>query len=147
MWTELHLFLLSSSRNQSFHLQVLERKSLGCFQPEDSVEYLLVNEGGKVPCPGLNCSDNTDVIWYKIKRKVVWKQAGPLLKELQPVKAEVMCLPSRVSKLCLSSTGSPTSAAAGCTSARSASWTPVCISVTDKPQTTGSSGELLMSLL
>lgn len=64
-------FSLSNSRNQSFHLQVLERKSLGCFQPGDSVKHLLVNVGGDVPCPGWNCSDNTDAIWYKMKHKVV----------------------------------------------------------------------------
>uniref|UniRef100_H3C6N4 Interleukin 18 receptor accessory protein n=1 Tax=Tetraodon nigroviridis TaxID=99883 RepID=H3C6N4_TETNG len=54
-----------------FYLQVLERKSLPCFQPEDSVKHLLVNAGGQLPCPGLNCSDNTDVVWYKMKHKVV----------------------------------------------------------------------------
>lgn len=73
-WASPLFLLCSSSRNQTFHLQVLERKSLGCFQPEDSVKYLLVDAGGKVPCPGLNCSDNAGVIWYKMKHKVVWER-------------------------------------------------------------------------
>lgn len=71
MWTEHYLFLLSSGRNWSFHLQVLERKSLGCYQPEDGAKYLLVDIGGNVSCPGLSCSDNADVIWYTMKEKVV----------------------------------------------------------------------------
>ncbi|TNM90921.1 hypothetical protein fugu_003210 [Takifugu bimaculatus] len=60
---------LTCDRNWSFHLQVLERKSLGCYQPEDGAQYLLVNQGGNISCPGLSCSDNTDVIWYKMKQK------------------------------------------------------------------------------
>ncbi|XP_041789631.1 interleukin-18 receptor accessory protein-like isoform X2 [Chelmon rostratus] len=44
---------------------VVEKNSLSCFQPEESSKYLLVGAGGQVPCPGLNCSNNTDVIWYK----------------------------------------------------------------------------------
>lgn len=84
-------FLVSSSRNQSFQLQVLERKRLGCFQPEDRVKYLLVDKGGTVPCPGLNCSDNTDVIWYKMKRKVVRERAGPLSEGTG--QTEAACLP------------------------------------------------------
>eukprot|EP00066_Takifugu_rubripes_P019094 XP_011608360.1 PREDICTED: interleukin-18 receptor accessory protein isoform X2 [Takifugu rubripes] len=60
---------LTCDRNWSFHLQVLERKSLGCYQPEDSAKYLLANQGGNISCPGLSCSDNADVIWYKMKQK------------------------------------------------------------------------------
>lgn len=59
--------LLSSGSNWSFHLQVVEKNSLRCFKPEESSENLLVGAGGEVPCPGLNCSDNSDVIWYKVK--------------------------------------------------------------------------------
>lgn len=81
-------FWLSNSRNQSFHLQVLERKSLGCFQPGESVRYLRVHQGGVIPCPGQNCSNNTDVIWYKMKQKVVWEPAGPLPEEHWAVKAK-----------------------------------------------------------
>lgn len=79
---------LSNSRNQSFHLQVLERKSLGCFQPGESLRYLQSNQGGVISCPGQNCSNNTDVIWYKIKQKVVWGPAGPLPEEHRAVKAK-----------------------------------------------------------
>lgn len=81
-------FSLSNSANQSFHLQVLERKSLGCFQPGESVRYLRVNQGGDIPCPGQNCSNNTDVIWYRMKHKVVWEAAGPLPKEHRAFKAK-----------------------------------------------------------
>lgn len=81
-------FSLSNSRNQSFHLQVLERKNLGCFQLGESVRYLLVNQGGNISCPGQNCSNNTDVIWYRMKHKVVWEPAGPLPKEHRAVKAK-----------------------------------------------------------
>ncbi|XP_070685476.1 interleukin-18 receptor accessory protein-like isoform X2 [Pempheris klunzingeri] len=52
------------------HLQVVEKSSLGCFWPEQSSETLLVARGGNISCPGLNCSDNTDVIWYKHNRSV-----------------------------------------------------------------------------
>uniref|UniRef100_UPI0037E7BC29 interleukin-18 receptor accessory protein-like n=1 Tax=Semicossyphus pulcher TaxID=241346 RepID=UPI0037E7BC29 len=47
------------------HLQVMKKNSLGCFHPEESSVSLLVGAGSKIQCPGLNCSDNTDVIWYK----------------------------------------------------------------------------------
>ncbi|XP_042349027.1 interleukin-18 receptor accessory protein-like [Plectropomus leopardus] len=54
------------SGSESFlHLQVVERISLGCFEPEESRMMLTVSEGGVISCPGLNCSDNTGVIWYK----------------------------------------------------------------------------------
>lgn len=49
------------------HLQVVEKNSLGCFQPKESNATLRVGQGGNVSCPGLNCSDNTNVIWYKVK--------------------------------------------------------------------------------
>ncbi|XP_054473603.1 interleukin-18 receptor accessory protein-like isoform X2 [Anoplopoma fimbria] len=50
-----------------FHLQVVKRSefSLGCFQPEENSVELRVNVGGNISCPGLNCSSNTHVIWYK----------------------------------------------------------------------------------
>ncbi|XP_044048657.1 interleukin-18 receptor accessory protein-like isoform X2 [Siniperca chuatsi] len=61
---------LTSGSKVFFHLQVVEKNSLGCFQPEESSVMLLVGAGGKVPCPGLNCSDNTDVTWYKGNKAV-----------------------------------------------------------------------------
>ncbi|XP_068586430.1 interleukin-18 receptor accessory protein-like isoform X2 [Cebidichthys violaceus] len=55
-----------------FHLQVVERSeiSLGCVQPEENSIELLVDVGGEVPCPGLSCSNNTHVIWYKGNKAV-----------------------------------------------------------------------------
>ncbi|XP_016888205.1 interleukin-18 receptor accessory protein-like [Cynoglossus semilaevis] len=47
------------------HLQVVERSSLRCFQPEEGSVELLNNVGGSILCPGHNCSDNRDVTWYK----------------------------------------------------------------------------------
>lgn len=141
-------FLLSSGRNWSFHLQVLERKSLGCYQPEDGTKYLLVNAGGNVSCPGLSCNDNADVIWYMMKQKVVClSELEELWRNTQQFKLKWCVSPSRVSELSLPSREIPASTAAGCNSAKSAHMTLVCISVTDKPRTTGSSGEPLTSLL
>lgn len=140
--------LLSSGRNWSFHLQVLERKSLRCDQPEDAAKYLLVKKGGNISCPGLSCSDNADVIWYKMKRKVVCLcELEELWRNTHQFKLKWCISPSRVSELSPRSAEAPASTAAGCNSARSARLTLVCISVTDKPQTTGSSGEPLTSLL
>ncbi|XP_036950893.1 interleukin-18 receptor accessory protein-like [Acanthopagrus latus] len=61
--------------NVSFHLQVVERSSLKCFQPEESSKILLLGQGGEITCPGLNCSDNTDVRWYKGNKTVCEKRA------------------------------------------------------------------------
>ncbi|XP_042263558.1 interleukin-18 receptor accessory protein-like isoform X2 [Thunnus maccoyii] len=47
-----------------FHLQVLEKTSLQCPEPEDSSIMLVASKRGKIPCPGLNCY-STDVSWYK----------------------------------------------------------------------------------
>lgn len=59
--------LPSSSRELFLHLQVVERTSLRCFQSEESKVELINSAGGEIPCPGRNCSDNTDVRWYKVK--------------------------------------------------------------------------------
>ncbi|XP_034416859.1 interleukin-18 receptor accessory protein-like isoform X2 [Cyclopterus lumpus] len=55
-----------------FHLQVVKRSeiSLGCFHPEENSVELRVDAGGEVPCPGLKCSNNTHVIWYKGNKAV-----------------------------------------------------------------------------
>ncbi|CAJ1049487.1 interleukin-18 receptor accessory protein-like isoform X1 [Xyrichtys novacula] len=50
------------------HLQVVKRKSLACFSDEESSVDLIVGLGVKIPCPGLNCSDNSDVRWFMGKR-------------------------------------------------------------------------------
>lgn len=64
-------FLLSSGGSRwSFHLQVVDKTHLRCFQPAESSKILVMGGSGQIPCPGLNCSDNTDVIWYKERHKV-----------------------------------------------------------------------------
>lgn len=57
---------MSSGTRLSFHLQVVEKHSKRCF-PEETRVFVPLHEGGKVTCPGLSCSDNTDVTWYKVK--------------------------------------------------------------------------------
>ncbi|XP_073319901.1 interleukin-18 receptor accessory protein-like [Pagrus major] len=61
---------LTCGSNLSVHLQVVEKSSLRCFQPEETSTSLLLAAGGEIPCPGLNCSDNTDVRWYKGNKTV-----------------------------------------------------------------------------
>ncbi|XP_029317890.1 LOW QUALITY PROTEIN: interleukin-18 receptor accessory protein-like [Cottoperca gobio] len=56
--------LLSSGSWLFLSLQVVERNSVRCQQEESSVK-LTVYIGGHIPCPGFNCSNNTDIIWYK----------------------------------------------------------------------------------
>ncbi|XP_070761106.1 LOW QUALITY PROTEIN: interleukin-18 receptor accessory protein-like [Enoplosus armatus] len=60
---------LTSGSKVFFHLQVVEKNSQ-CFQPLESSVMRVVGAGGEVPCPGLNCSDNTDVTWYKDDKAV-----------------------------------------------------------------------------
>ncbi|XP_008290780.1 interleukin-18 receptor accessory protein isoform X2 [Stegastes partitus] len=56
---------LTSGSKLIFHLQV-EKLSVGCYQPgEKSHVTLRLTAGGKLTCPGLKCSNNTDVLWYK----------------------------------------------------------------------------------
>ncbi|XP_031702806.1 interleukin-18 receptor accessory protein-like isoform X1 [Anarrhichthys ocellatus] len=64
--------MLSSGSELFFQLQVVERSeiSLECVQPEQNSIELYVDVGGKVPCPGLNCSNNTHAIWYKGNKAV-----------------------------------------------------------------------------
>lgn len=57
--------LLSS--DSEFHLQVVEKTSLLCSEPEEETLLTLeVAKGGKIPCPGLSCY-STDVLWYKVR--------------------------------------------------------------------------------
>ncbi|XP_030269307.1 interleukin-18 receptor accessory protein-like isoform X2 [Sparus aurata] len=65
---------LTCGSNLSFHLQVVERSSLKCFQPEENSKSLFLGQGGAITCPGLNCSDNTDVRWYKGNKTVCEKR-------------------------------------------------------------------------
>ncbi|KAM7014976.1 interleukin-18 receptor accessory protein-like, partial [Tautogolabrus adspersus] len=61
---------LSSGSRRFFHLQVVKNSSLGCFHPEESSVLLFVGVGSKIHCPGFNCSDDTDAIWYKGNKTV-----------------------------------------------------------------------------
>ncbi|XP_068177678.1 interleukin-18 receptor accessory protein-like isoform X2 [Antennarius striatus] len=54
----------------SIQLEVVKKKSLQCFNPEARSQELRVHVGGRVSCPGVNCSDNTDVIWSKGNKAV-----------------------------------------------------------------------------
>uniref|UniRef100_A0A8C4I0L6 Interleukin-18 receptor accessory protein n=1 Tax=Dicentrarchus labrax TaxID=13489 RepID=A0A8C4I0L6_DICLA len=74
---------LTCGSKLSLHLQVVEKNSLGC-QSEESSVILVMFRGGVVDCPGINCSDNTDVIWYKDNKYVSeqpresWEKNGQL---------------------------------------------------------------------
>ncbi|XP_071771114.1 interleukin-18 receptor accessory protein-like isoform X2 [Centroberyx gerrardi] len=73
-----------SGRELAFHLQVLEKTSLGCTKPEESSATLILGAGGKILCPGFNCSDqasNVDVIWYKGDRAVSELRKRPICEE------------------------------------------------------------------
>ncbi|XP_020493528.3 interleukin-18 receptor accessory protein-like [Labrus bergylta] len=61
---------LTGGSKQFFHLQVLKNNSLGCVNPEENSVLLLVGAGSKIHCPGFNCSDDTDAVWYKGNKKV-----------------------------------------------------------------------------
>lgn len=56
----------SSGSKFFLYLHVVARSSVGCSTAEESSVVLERDKGGKVPCPGLNCSNNTEVIWYKL---------------------------------------------------------------------------------
>nr|XP_046247528.1 interleukin-18 receptor accessory protein-like isoform X2 [Scatophagus argus] len=58
-------YIFPTCSNLTFHLQVIQKKSLRHTDAEKSSKYLLVGEGGKIPCPGLSSNDNTNVTWYK----------------------------------------------------------------------------------
>ncbi|MEQ2304705.1 hypothetical protein AMECASPLE_030007, partial [Ameca splendens] len=63
----------SSLTGSYLTLQVINKTSLGCFQPNDSSVTLRVDAGGKIRCPGHDCYNNTAVVWYK-KNKTVSEQ-------------------------------------------------------------------------
>ncbi|XP_018539223.1 interleukin-18 receptor accessory protein isoform X2 [Lates calcarifer] len=74
------------------HLQVEEKSSPSCFQPEESTVELYNSAGGEIPCPRYDCSNNTDVTWYKGNRAVSEMKRAPCEKDgllhLCQVKAE-----------------------------------------------------------
>ncbi|XP_041713478.2 interleukin-18 receptor accessory protein isoform X2 [Coregonus clupeaformis] len=65
-----------------FYVEVLERGSLGCRDPEESRVTLVLGKGGMIPCPGIKCqtqrsevpASNTEVTWYKDARPVCEQQ-------------------------------------------------------------------------
>nr|XP_019935288.1 PREDICTED: interleukin-18 receptor accessory protein-like [Paralichthys olivaceus] len=61
--------LLSSGSELFLHLRVVEETSVGCFQPKESSLELLNGAGGDIPCPGRNCSNNTDVRWLHVSNQ------------------------------------------------------------------------------
>ncbi|XP_074523264.1 interleukin-18 receptor accessory protein-like [Halichoeres trimaculatus] len=65
---------LESGSQLFLHLQVVKRYSSACFNAEENSVDLLIGQEGKIPCPGLNCSDNSNVIWYKGSKAVSEQQ-------------------------------------------------------------------------
>ncbi|XP_054626636.1 uncharacterized protein LOC129178421 isoform X6 [Dunckerocampus dactyliophorus] len=59
--------LLSSE--MFLHLQVLRERHLPCYKAEEGGVMLRVGAGGKIPCPGLTCTNSTDFTWYKVRHK------------------------------------------------------------------------------
>ncbi|XP_063737445.1 interleukin-18 receptor accessory protein-like isoform X2 [Eleginops maclovinus] len=55
----------SSGSKFFLYLHVVEKASVECFKQEESSVVLELDIGGKVPCPGVSCRNNTDVIWYQ----------------------------------------------------------------------------------
>ncbi|XP_022623940.1 interleukin-18 receptor accessory protein-like isoform X2 [Seriola dumerili] len=49
------------------YLKVVAKISLGCFQPNESKVELVSGVGGNISCPGHECSNSTDVRWFKGK--------------------------------------------------------------------------------
>lgn len=86
--------LLSSGSNLSFHLQVVEKNSLKCFYTEESSKILTVGAGGEIPCPGLNCSDNTNVKWYQVKGEVRYTCEQDIPFQNETSKAQVCMFPA-----------------------------------------------------
>ncbi|XP_047219748.1 interleukin-18 receptor accessory protein-like isoform X1 [Girardinichthys multiradiatus] len=64
----------SSLTGSYLTLQVINKTSLRCFQPNESSVTLLVDAGGEIRCPGRDCYNNTAVVWYK-KNKTVSEQS------------------------------------------------------------------------
>lgn len=54
-----------------FHLQVANRYSQKCLGTEENRKLLHLGAGGKIPCPGIDCNNNTQVKWYKVQKKVL----------------------------------------------------------------------------
>ncbi|XP_005935305.1 interleukin-18 receptor accessory protein isoform X2 [Haplochromis burtoni] len=50
-----------------FRLQV---EKMRCLWRNESIKILVVCAGGQISCPGFGCSNNTNVTWYKNKKKV-----------------------------------------------------------------------------
>ncbi|XP_028258051.1 interleukin-18 receptor accessory protein-like [Parambassis ranga] len=71
---------LSSGHHVVIYLQVVEKNALGCFQAEEHSVTLRVAAGGQITCPGFNCSNNTNVIWYK-SNKLVSEQRRALCEK------------------------------------------------------------------
>nr|XP_057945360.1 interleukin-18 receptor accessory protein-like [Doryrhamphus excisus] len=52
------------------HLQVLRERHLPCYKAEEGGVMLRVGAGGKIPCPGLACTNSTNFTWYKRDKRV-----------------------------------------------------------------------------
>ncbi|XP_034536366.1 interleukin-18 receptor accessory protein-like [Notolabrus celidotus] len=65
---------LQSGSKLFFYLQVVKRNSSGRFSDEDSRVYLLIGQGAKIQCPGLDSSDHSEAVWYKESKAVSEQQ-------------------------------------------------------------------------
>ncbi|XP_053722275.1 interleukin-18 receptor accessory protein-like isoform X2 [Synchiropus splendidus] len=53
------------------HLHVVSKASLPCSEPDGESRVMLkLNAGERILCPGFNCSDNSQVTWYKDSKPV-----------------------------------------------------------------------------
>lgn len=146
MWN----LLLCSGSKLFLHLQVVERSSLRCFQPEEGSVELLNNVGGSILCPGHNCSDNRDVTWYKVRpahRQTLYKHTA---EWGQREGHECVSFSRRETYRCQSWDGTSAWRTVSYVSVKSkANMTTDCISVTDesrKKESRGRSGGQWKSL-
>uniref|UniRef100_A0AAV2LST0 Uncharacterized protein n=1 Tax=Knipowitschia caucasica TaxID=637954 RepID=A0AAV2LST0_KNICA len=60
---------LTSAGWRLLHLQVVNN-TIGCSSAEESTLTLEIGAGGKITCPGYNCSNSTTTVWYKGNKSV-----------------------------------------------------------------------------
>ncbi|XP_055086077.1 interleukin-18 receptor accessory protein-like isoform X2 [Periophthalmus magnuspinnatus] len=60
---------LTSTGWQFLHLEVVDN-TLGCWSAKESRVTLKIGAGGYITCPGHNCSNSTNTVWYKGNMRV-----------------------------------------------------------------------------
>lgn len=147
MWTELFFFCFPAAETSPSTCRCWRKRVWDVSNLKTAWNICLWMQEGRFPVQVWTAATTQASFGTRWSARWCESELVRFWKEHQPVRAEAMCLSSRGSKPCRSSTGTRARTAAGCTSARSVNRTAVCISVTDTPQTTGPSGELLMSPL